>query len=267
MPHTPYKLARRMDKSLIDRIAARDWFYEFDLPDGVVAPCRTPEHVRPIHSTRLDMLSAAIEPYVAERGGWGEISAIDVACHQGFYSAHLARRGARDVLGIDARTDHIADADLIRQAYGLHNLRFAKHDVYEVKAPQLGGFDVVVCYGLLYHVENPIGVLRLCRELIGPAGGVCVVETQVVPNMSGVVDWGSYEYVQPLQGVFGLIDETHETHVPEASTTGLCLAPSLEGLIWVMRKLGYKQVVQIPAPANAYEQHRFNKRVVVAGYV
>lgn len=256
-----------MDNSLSQRIASRDWFYEFDLPNDLAAPCRTPEHVKPIHPTRLAMLWDALDPYVAERGGWGQMSAIDIACHQGYFATQLARRGARDVLGIDARPEHIADAELIRQAYGLDNLRLAQHDIYEVKPAQLGSFDLVVCYGLLYHVEHPVGLLRLCRELIGANGGACVVETQVVPNMSGTVDWGSYEYVQPLHGVFGLIDESHETHVPEASTTGICMAPSIEGLIWLMKKVGFKQVVRIAPPENAYEQHRFNKRVVVAGYV
>lgn len=255
-----------MDHQLRDRIAARDWFYEFDLPGELVAPCRTPRHVAPIHTTRLEMLWRAIDGYVEQRGGWGEMSAIDIASHQGYYSTHLARRGARSVLGIDARAEHVADAELIRQAYGLGNLRFEQHDIYDVDPGQLGTFDVVVCYGLLYHVENPVGLLRLCRQLIGKAGGVCVVETQVVPNLSGPVDWGSYEYVKPLKGVMGLIDESDELQVPEASTTGICMAPSLEGLVWMMQRIGFQDVVQIPARDDAYEQHRFGKRVVVAGY-
>lgn len=256
-----------MDNALQERIAARDWFYEYDLPGGLVAPCRTPAHVAPIHTTRLEMLWRALDTYVDRRGGWPEMSAIDIASHQGYYSTHLARRGARSVLGIDARAEHVADAELIRRAYGLENLRFAQHDIYEVDASQLGKFDVVVCYGLLYHVEHPVGLLRLCRQLIGEQGGACVVETQVVPNLSGNVDWGSYEYVKPLKGIMGLIDESDELQVPEASTTGICMAPSLEGLMWMMERVGFRQVVHIRARDDAYEQHRFGKRVVVAGYV
>lgn len=256
-----------MTNGLAQQIASRDWFYEYDLPEGFVAPCRTPPHVAPIHTTRLDMLWRALDPHVAERGGWPAQSVIDIACHQGFYSTQLARRGARSVLGIDARQDHIEDAELIRQAYALDNLRFEQHDIYETKPDDLGTFDVVVCYGLLYHVEHPVGLLRLCRQLLGSRGGACVVETQVIPNMSGNVDWGSYQYVKPLMGVMGLIDESSELDVPEASTTGICMAPSLEGLIWMMQKVGFDRVEQIPAADDAYEQHRFGKRVVVAGYV
>ena len=45
--------------------------------------------------------------------------------------------------------------------------------------------------GLLYHVENPVGALRLARALTRRA---CVIETQVTPNMTGVVDWGAYTF-------------------------------------------------------------------------
>jgi tRNA (mo5U34)-methyltransferase len=254
-----------MNATLLERIQERPWFYDFDLPNGQAAPCRTPDHVKPIHTTRLEMLWTALNPYIAANGGdWRRFSAIDIACHQGFFTSQLARRGCRSVLGIDARTEHIADAQLIQQAYGLANLRFAQHDVFAVKPADLGTFDIVVCFGLLYHVDNPVGLLRLCREL---TRGVCVIETQVVPNMSGMVDWGSYEYVRPLQGSFGIIDELAETHAPEASTTGICLCPSLEALVWIMKRLGFARVEQIAPPAGGYEQHRWNKRVVVAGYL
>jgi len=94
-----------------------------------------------------------------------------------------------------------------------------------------------------------------------------VIETQVVPNMSGPVDWGSYQYVRPLRGVFGIIDEMDETHGAEASITGVCLAPSVEGLLWVMRSTGFSDVRVLPVPDDGYEQLKYGKRVMVAGRV
>jgi len=46
--------------------------------------------------------------------------------------------------------------------------------------------------------------------------------------MSGVVDWGAYTFQRHMVGAFGIIDETEETHAPEASTPGICLAPHIE---------------------------------------
>ena len=84
-------------------------------------------------------------------------------------------------------------------------------------------------------------------------------------NMSGQVDWGSYEFVRPLKGVFGIIDEVDETHGAEASITGVCLAPSVEGLLWTMRAAGFSQARVLPVPEDGYEQLKYGKRVMVAG--
>jgi hypothetical protein len=73
--------------------------------------------------------------------------------------------------------------------------------------------------------------------------------------------------VRPLKGSFGIIDETDDTHGPEASTTGICLVPSVEALLWIMRKIGFARVDVLPPPPDAYEQLLHGKRVMVAGYL
>ena len=124
--------------------------------------------------------------------------------------------------------------------------------------------DLVLLFGLIYHLENPIGALRVARKL---TRRVCVIETQVVPNMNGMVDWGSYRFVRPLKGVFGIIDELDEVSAPEASVTGICLAPSVEGLLWILHAVGFVRAEVLPVPEDGYEQLRHGKRVMVAAYV
>ena len=144
------------------------------------------------------------------------------------------------------------------------NLTAAQHDINTLRPADLGQFDVTLMLGLLYHIENPVGAIRLARALTRK---VCVIETQVVPNMSGIVDWGSYQFQRPMVASFGIIDETEETHAPEASTTGICVTPSYEALLFLMRKLGFARIDRIPTPPGGYEQLSSSKRVMVAGYV
>lgn len=251
-PVTPDALAQ---------VRARSWFYQFDLPDGSTTRSYLPPGVEEIHGTRLRMLWTALAPIVGE--AWERTSFVDVASHQGFFATHVARRGARDVLAIDARAAHVADTALMAEVYGLANLRVMQGDVDELRASDLGTFDVTLLLGLLYHVENPVRVLRLARALTRRA---CVIETQIVPNMTGVVDWGAYTFQRPMVGTFAIIDETDETHAPEASTSGICLCPSYEALTWVLRKVGFARVERIPAPAGAYEQLASGKRVMVVAH-
>lgn len=244
----------------VARALAREWFYPYALPDGRKLPSSHAGRVDAIHASRARMLDAWLAREFA--GDRSKLQALDVACHQGYFSIQLARAGFGRVDAVDVRQKHIDDVDLLRRIYALDNLHTQRRDVFEMQGP--ADHDLVLMFGLLYHLENPVGALRKARALTRRA---CVIETQVVPHLSGMVDWGSYEYVRPLKGCFGIIDEIDETHAPEASITGICLAPSTEGLLWLLHAVGFSHAEILPVPDDGYEQLRHGKRVMVAARV
>ncbi|HKE47274.1 MAG TPA: DUF1698 domain-containing protein [Rhodanobacteraceae bacterium] len=248
--------------TLEQQALGKTWFYPFRLPSGEVTTTYDGGALDAIHATRLSMLEGALRAHLGD--SLAAHTAIDIACHQGWFSTKLAEMGVKDVLAVDARPEHVADATLIRDALGLRNMRVQQSDVHALTAQATGRFDIVLMLGLIYHLENPVGALRTARAL---TKRICLVETQIVPGMTGMVDYGSYRFVRPLKGSFGIIDETEETHGPEASTTGICLVPSLEALVWIMRKIGFSRVEVLDPPADAYEQLRYGKRVMVAGVI
>ena len=250
-------------RSALSTARERQWFYEFDLPDGTTTKSYLPEDVRGIHPTRLAMLWAGLAPIVAQTP-WNVLTVVDIACHQGYFATHLARRGCRHVVAVDARAEHIADATLMAEAYGLSNLDALQADVNTLDPASLGTFDVTLMLGLLYHIENPVGALRLARALTRRA---LVVETQVSPNMTGIVDWGSYHFQREMVGSLALIDETNVTDNAESSTSGICIVPSYESLLWLLRAVGFARVERIAPPLGAYEQLRSGKRVMVVAHV
>jgi len=248
--------------TLIEQAHSREWFYSYDLPDGSTTPTYHGADIKAIHNTRWQMLQSCLDERLGKsRQG---LSALDLASHQGWFAVKMAQTGFSPVLGIDARESHVSDSQLISDIYGLEDLTFQQGDIHAQDTGQLGQYDVVLMLGLLYHLENPIGALRTCREL---CSNLCIIETQIVPGISGYVDYGSYQYVRPLKGSFGVIDETDDTHGPEASITGICLVPSLEALLWTLRKVGFSDVAVLEPPEDAYEQLRYHKRVMVAAQV
>jgi len=88
---------------------------------------------------------------------------LDVGAGIGRLAEHLAARGA-DVTCIDGRSDNIA---LLRELYPA----FPAHvvDVESDDLSKFGTFDIVFCYGLLYHLTEPLTFLRnmgrICSEL------------------------------------------------------------------------------------------------------
>lgn len=245
------------------QVKGREWFYEFELPDGSRTRSYLPEGVADIHRTRVAMLRDALDP-IAQEAGWASLTVADIACHQGYFSTLLARLGSREVVGIDARHEHVADANLIARACGLGNMRAMHGDIEHLDPARYGTFDVTLMLGLLYHIENPVGALRAARALTRRA---CLIETQVTPNMTGVVDWGSYQFQRQMIGSLALIDEMNVTDNPESSTTGICIVPSYEALLWILRAVGFARVERIAPPPGAYEQLASGKRVMVLAHV
>lgn len=246
----------------LDQMRSREWFYRFELPDGSMTPTYHGGQLDAIHETRWRMLEHCLEAEFPE--GFGELRAVDLAAHQGWFAAQLAQANLRRVTCVDANEQHVDDARLVARVLGLDEVECLHSDIFDLDTGAMGTFDLVLMFGLLYHLENPVGALRLARAL---CGRLCVIESQVIPGMSGMVDFGSFQFVKPLHGSFGVLDETEETHGPETGVSGICLVPSVEALTWLLRKVGFSKVEVLEPPADAYEQLRFGKRVMVAAHV
>ena len=246
----------------LERVRLRQWFYEFELPDGTRTRSTLPEGVEKIHSTRLEMMERVLDGAVGR--DCSGLAAVDLACHQGWFALHLARRGFRSITAVDARAEHLADAQLMADVLGVRTLRPLQLDIEDARAEQIGTHDVTLMLGLLYHLENPVRALRLARAV---TRRVLIIESQVVPHMAGIVDWGSWRFQRPLVGNFGIVDETEETHAPEAAVRGICLAPSLPALEWLLRRVGFARVERVLPPADGHEQLAGHKRAMFAAFV
>jgi hypothetical protein len=248
--------------SLEAEVLARDWFYHFTLPSGAVTGSGHAADILAIHDTRWRMAEKALR--TAFPDGAARASALDLASHQGWFSHRLREFGFGSVHGIDARQQHVDDARLVTSAMGVAHVAFSRGDVHALTPAVAGQHELVLCFGLLYHLENPIGALRVARSL---CKRLCLIETQVAPGQAGVVDYGSYRFVKAIEGSFVIVDETDETHGPEASTLGISLIPSLEALHFILRKVGFSKVEVLPVPEDGYEQLKYGKRVVLAAWV
>jgi SAM-dependent methyltransferase len=90
-------------------------------------------------------------------------TALDLGCGLGHYSELLHKHGLR-VLGVDGRPENVQEA---RRRYPHIDFRVA--DAEDPALVELGGFDLVFCFGLLYHLENPFRVIRSIAQLASQA--------------------------------------------------------------------------------------------------
>ncbi|MBI5248905.1 MAG: DUF1698 domain-containing protein [Desulfomonile tiedjei] len=251
-----------MENSIEREILERRWFYRFALPGGRQTDLYIPPELELIHDTRRRMMFGVLDPLLSQT--WPEVTCLDVACHEGYFTHHLAARGCKRVLGVDARADHVYSANLIRKAYGQTNVEYRQLNIFDINPNDFESFDVVLMFGLLYHLENPIGALRTVKALTRK---VCLVETQIAPGLEGDIDWGSYQWSRQMHGSLAVIDEPDIDENPEAGLAGIALVPSVTALFWIMKRLGFTKCEAVAPPEDAHEQLACRKRMMIAGYV
>jgi SAM-dependent methyltransferase len=83
-----------------------------------------------------------------------ELRVLDLGCLEGAIAVQFARAGAR-VDGVDIRPASIAKATVVRDLLGLKELRFFVGDALNLATVESlePSYDVVVCAGLLYHLD------------------------------------------------------------------------------------------------------------------
>ena len=247
-----------------ERLAALGpWFYEFDLGAHGRTVSSLPPEVLPIHQTRLQMVNQVVDGYFGSR--LPDIRCLDVGCHEGYYSVAMARKGMREVRGVDVRESSLAKAAFVRGALGLTNLAFGRQNCEDLRVEDGGPFELTLFLGILYHLENPMLCLRNVSHLTGE---VCVIETQVVDEVEGYAEWGAQEWTRPYHGVLALIDESAEYHNQntEAGATPLATCPSPVALHAMLKHAGFRRSEIVEPPPGAYEQHQRGKRVVCVAY-
>ena len=107
------------------------------------------------------------------RDRFGLQTALDAGCGVGYFAEFLQQMGLR-VTAFDARPENVAEA---RRRYPGIDFRVA--DAEELRPHELGTFDLVLCFGLLYHLENP---LRAMRRLRAMTARVLLIESVCVPE-------------------------------------------------------------------------------------
>jgi hypothetical protein len=104
-----------------------------------------------------------------------DVSFVELFCADAYYAMVAGRLGALSTTGVDNnRDEHSESATEIARRLGIQGFRMLDMDVQRIH--RLAPADVVANVGGLYHVENPVDVLKASYEL---ARRYLVVQTVV----------------------------------------------------------------------------------------
>jgi 2-polyprenyl-3-methyl-5-hydroxy-6-metoxy-1,4-benzoquinol methylase len=131
-------------------------------------------------------------------------SVLDCACNCGGFLFWARELGAGRCHGIDVREHWIEQANflLANRAAPSEAITFELRDVYDLPAAGLEPFDVVVFYGIFYHLPEPITGLKAAADMTRE---VLIINTSTTIGIGDGQLAVSFESVRrPITGIYGL---------------------------------------------------------------
>lgn len=201
-----------MTPALAERAGEVAWWHSIDLGGGLVtAGVKTPEILAAENAAlRLPDLRGktvldvgawdGYYSFLAERAGAARVVALDFYTWSVDLHAFNAYRAWCAESGETPRAPHELPElwhpdqlpgkrgfDLAREALS-SSVEPLVADLTTLDAAALGAFDVVLCLGVLYHLEDPLGG---CRQLHRLTREVAVVESEAIhaPGLEDVALW------------------------------------------------------------------------------
>jgi tRNA (mo5U34)-methyltransferase len=143
------------------------WFLKMELPGGLITPGWS--------DPRLDKL-----PHYGLPADMTGMRVLDIGHAEGFFSFEAERRGAAEVVGIENYPPMARKFEICRAALG-SRARSYLTSVYDLHPKAFGTFDLVMFFGVLYHLRHPLLALEKIHSV---CTGTLLMQTATCDNQS-----------------------------------------------------------------------------------
>lgn len=145
------------------------WFHRIELPGGLVTPgWNDPK------SEKL--------PYFGLPDDLRGMRVLDIGHAEGFFAFEAERRGADEVIGIENYPPMVRKFNVCRAALNSRAQSF-QAGVYELSPKTFGTFDLVLFYGVLYHLRHPLLALEKIQDV---CTGTLLMQTAICGDQGSV---------------------------------------------------------------------------------
>jgi 2-polyprenyl-3-methyl-5-hydroxy-6-metoxy-1,4-benzoquinol methylase len=121
-----------------------------------------------------------------------KLRVLDLACLEGQYGIEFALHGA-DVVAIEGRKQSLEKARFAKDVLSLNNLKLVLGDVRDLDEADHGQFDVILCLGILYHLDTP-DVMNFLESISKLCKKVTIIDTHVSPKDKVSYIWKTNTY-------------------------------------------------------------------------
>jgi tRNA (mo5U34)-methyltransferase len=171
-----------MDRAqMIERMNSMPWYHKIELAPGIVTPGNDWE--------------ALWDPMLAYHRAvnFAGKRVLEIGCWDGYWSFEAEKLGAAEIWATDDMSQRRNQTRTVPFAIECLGSRVRYRDdvsVYAVETCFDEKFDIVIFYGVLYHLRYPALALAKLRQVLRP-GGLLLLETAVLLDTDDtLMRWG-----------------------------------------------------------------------------
>ena len=106
--------------------------------------------------------------------------ALDIGCNNGYYLFRLLEKNPKALVGMDPNDRFMLQFFFLRLLSGHQNMLYEPLGVDDLALfPK--AFDLILCLGVIYHRQNPLGMLQTIRESLR-SDGMAIIESITIPE-------------------------------------------------------------------------------------
>jgi 2-polyprenyl-3-methyl-5-hydroxy-6-metoxy-1,4-benzoquinol methylase len=141
----------KIESMAIENIRKYNWYHTIQLTDSISTPGnRFPHEAVDMKVLRsLDLRGKRV---------------LDVGCRDGKFSFEAEKLGAAEVIGIDNDVSRAMVEFLI--PFFNSKVKLQEMNLFELTPDTLGKFDVVLFFGVLYHLRYPFWALKRLKDVL-----------------------------------------------------------------------------------------------------
>lgn len=106
---------------------------------------------------------------LGEQGVEG-LDVLELGPLEGGHSFQLERKGAKSVCAVEANSRAFLKCLVVKELYRLQRVRFILGDIYEHLAQDQSSYDLILNFGVLYHLRDPQRLFQLAAPRLREGG-------------------------------------------------------------------------------------------------
>jgi SAM-dependent methyltransferase len=178
------------------------------------------------------------------------LSILDIGCNDGWVLHQLSDLPFANMVGIEPRLKNIEKGKTVRKILKLKNS--VEYRVGDIESIEGEKFDIVICAGVLYHVESIPSSLRKIRESCKKMVFIesrCLSSSHITQEIKDEIEMRDLVY-QFKEEICGITAQKYESayHDGSSAHNTIVNVPSAESLIMNLSILGFDNIDMVADP-------------------